>query len=422
MGYSEEKLDQKLALVSSRKCDKYDYLIAVACGAVAGLVDIFLVGSPRDSHLGQWSDAQVDHMVEAFAKKSGWKGGSTASAIGYLERNFRVNYDQRSTTDVGGAFQMGTTNHHLKSLAHSPDPIGLFFSILDQFQGKSSFISDGKLIRIETEHFELRGETFHAKIFCGFCNWLGHIMSDIAGSSGARGHGGRGSGIAIPFYELFQLANIGEIQIGKHRQSFAVLMTRVFQEGYDARFGITMAIPVIMTELFIRAGWAIKQHFYHDCPWEECVPSNRHADLRWMLIVGNATLCIFDGVDAVVRSGGNPIIFVARLNLIAWFKLILMILKELMIRFSFTYEDLKLQFESINRALDEYLARLKQIDYAKYEVELQEIQAINGILADEHAETTQIYQYFSAQGIDMQFHSFEEFDEKMQEDDFVLRI
>ena len=30
------------------KCDKYDYLAAVCCGAVAGLVDIFLVGSPID--------------------------------------------------------------------------------------------------------------------------------------------------------------------------------------------------------------------------------------------------------------------------------------------------------------------------------------------------------------------------------------
>ena len=26
------------------KCDKYDYLIAVGCGAIAGMIDIFLVG------------------------------------------------------------------------------------------------------------------------------------------------------------------------------------------------------------------------------------------------------------------------------------------------------------------------------------------------------------------------------------------
>lgn len=152
------------------------------------------------------------------------------------------------------------------------------------------------------------------------------------------------------------------------------------------------------------------------------MPSSQNPDLRWMLLVGNATLCIFDGVDALIRSGGNPVMFVMRLNIIAWFKLVLMILKELMIRFSFTYADLRHQLERINAALDEYLARLRSIDYEKYEQELREIQAIQVILTDEHAETGQIYQYLLNQGADMQFHSFEEFDQRMQEEDFVLRI
>lgn len=424
MPTEQEKLDAKIAMVSGRKCDKYDYLIAVGCGCIAGLVDIFLVGAPGDSVLGGWSDAQVDNVVMAFAKRTGWDGKNVASAIGYLQKKFPVNYDQRYPSDVENAFNMSTRNHHLKSLPHSPDPIGLFFSILDQFQGKASFIADGQLIRIDTSDgdFELRGETFQAKLFCGFCNWIGHIMSDVAGSSGGRGNnpGGRGSGVAIPFYELFLFCDFGEIQIGKDRQSFATLMTRVFQEGYDARFGLAMAIPVLLTELFIRAAWSIKQHFYHKRPWSECMPSSKHADLRWMLIVGNCTLCIFDGADAVIRSGGNPILFVMRLNLIAWFKLILMILKEFLIRYGFTYQDLKLQFQRINIALNEYLEQLKSVDYVQYEKELQGVQAIRGVLQDERAETVQIYEYFENFGIEMQFHSFEEFDRKMQDKNFNL--
>ena len=70
MAVKSEQLDKKLALVNARKCDKYDYLIAVASGAVAGLVDIFLVGAPGDSVLGNWSDAQVDKAVMSFAKLS----------------------------------------------------------------------------------------------------------------------------------------------------------------------------------------------------------------------------------------------------------------------------------------------------------------------------------------------------------------
>ena len=90
---------------------------------------------------------------------------------------------------------MTTINHHIKSLGHSPDPIGLFFSILDQFTNTASFISDGKLIRIDTSSSSLRlqGDNFIAKLFSGFVNWIGHIFSDMAGSSGSRGNGGRGT-------------------------------------------------------------------------------------------------------------------------------------------------------------------------------------------------------------------------------------
>ena len=46
--------EENIALLQKEdKCDKYDYLIAVACGVLGGIVDIFLVGSPRDSVLGK---------------------------------------------------------------------------------------------------------------------------------------------------------------------------------------------------------------------------------------------------------------------------------------------------------------------------------------------------------------------------------
>ena len=422
---TDQELDKKLALASARKCDKYDYLLAVASGAIAGLVDIFLVGSPGDSVLGNWSDAQTDKVVMRFAQTCGWKeNGSVASAIGFLEKKFPVNYDQRYSSDVDGAFPMNTRNHHIKSLAHSPDPIGLFFSILDQFQGTATFISNGQLIQINTDDsgVTLRGGNFWAKLFAGFCNWIGHIMSDVAGSSGGRGGSGRGSGIGIPFYELFLCCNFGSIQIGQDRQTFAELMTRVFQSGYDFRFGVAMSIPVVLNELLIRAVWAIKQHYYHGVPWEKCVPSQIHGDLRWMLIVGNATLCIFDGVDAAIRSKGNPIIFVLRLNLIAWFKLILMILKEVMIRYSFTYEDLRDVLCRINRELEAYVERLKAIDYASYQQELNDIQNLNHLLQSNNSDTSAIYQFLEKQGASLQFHSFDEFDQKMQDENFILEI
>ena len=39
---------------------------------------------------------------------------------------------------------------------------------------------------------------------------------------------------------------------------FATIATKAFEEGYDLRFGVAMAIPVLVTELSIRLIWSIK--------------------------------------------------------------------------------------------------------------------------------------------------------------------
>ena len=326
------------------RCDKYDYMIAAFCGAAAGLIDVLFVGEPHMSKLGNITDSMADNLVKKAAKLAGWKPkpgneDSIASAIGFFERNYSINYDQRSSNEVNGLYNMSTKNHHYKSLSHSPDPIGLFFSILDQFMNTSSFLSNGQLIRIDTSDKEspLKGSNFLSKLFSGFCNWLGHIMSDVAGSSGSRGQSslGRGTGVTIPFMELFQLCNFGSFQIGNNRQNLAILMTRIFQEGYDLRFGAAMAIPVLLEELMIKTIWAIRQRFYEKKDWTECFPTKQHADLRIMLIVGNGVLCLIDGTDAVIHGlskGGNIMTTILHLNFIAWIRLIMLALRELRFR------------------------------------------------------------------------------------------
>ena len=125
--------------------DKYDYLIAVACGAISGIIDVFLVGSPGDSVLGAWTDTQIDNCVMIFAKYNGWSPreenkSNVNSAIASLENKFRVNYDHKHDKDVHCSFNMSTKNHHMKSLAHSPSILGLFFSVLNQFTSTATFV------------------------------------------------------------------------------------------------------------------------------------------------------------------------------------------------------------------------------------------------------------------------------------------
>lgn len=380
--------ENRILITKNDKCDKLDYLIAAGCGVIGALIDVFLVGSPKNSALGTWTDSQVNSVVVSFAKLMGWKpSGScnTSTAIEFLQRKFPVNYDQATSMAVPGVENMSASNHHMMSIAHSPSPIGLFFSIINQFTSTSSFISNGKIVTVNTETFELRGNNFFSKLICGFVNWLGHLMSDVAGSSSSSRVSNRGSGIVIPFYELFGLCKLG--RFGNEKQDLAQIATKAFEQGYDFRFGLAMGIPVAITEFTIRLIWMIRRHFQYGYPIRDCIPTANHPTLRMMLIVGNGTLCVIDGLDAAIRSGGNMVNFFLRLNLIAWFRLITLILKEIFFRLKI---GLSLQktidsYKRVNQAMTEYLQQLEKIDIEAFK---KETNSYNKLIANfEKAET-----------------------------------
>lgn len=390
---TEEVQSNKELLLYHDKCDKYDYLVAVGCGVVGGLIDIFLVGTPGNSILGSWTDKQVDSAVKKFAKLLGWspregKENSVASAIGFLEKKFKINYDQRHTADVGNMFNMNTRNHHIMSLAHSPDIIGLFFSILGQFTSTSAFVSGGQLVIIKTETFELQGGNFIAKLFCGIANWFGHIMSDIAGSSGSRGKGGRGSGVAIPFYEMFQFFKFGKFNVEKDKQDFATIAIRAFQEGYDFRFGVAAEIPIVVTNLSIKLIWSLRRYFQYKLPLRKCIPTSRYDNLRIMVLIGNGTLCVMDGVDAVVESGGNALLMLTRLNIIGWLRLVRLVFKEICIRLDII-DGVEYNLESmkrVNLAIEECLAQIEKLDIERFDKETKQYNDLNSLLEHVNSE------------------------------------
>lgn len=415
-------------------CDKYDYYASVFSGLVAGMIDVLFVGAPGQSSLGNFTDEQTDNVVKKFASMCGWdpkkeKEDSIASAIGFLEKKFPVNYDMPYANFKEHVFTMAAKNHHIKSLAHCPDPIGLFFSIIDQFAGTATFISNGQIISVRTETQELQGGNFIAKLFCGFANWIGHIMSDAAGSSGGRGNSGRGSGVPIPFFEVFLLFDFGSFQVGKDRQTFAEVMTRVFQDGYDLRFGAAMAIPVVLNELFLRAFWAIKRHFYHELEWKKCIPSLKYKSLNKMLLIGNAGLCLVDTIDAGIRSGGNIVTFILRLNIVAWGRLIYLIFKYLTLsRAKIEYEKKHIEnmriIKEIETRTEELRLELKQFLEEQQLIIDNNLKIATLAIAADDVDTTgaalnNIAQLF---GAELQFTNFKEFDEFMLNPDTVFEL
>lgn len=349
------------------QCDAIDYALAAFCGTVAGLVDIFLVGTPGDSVLGKWTDAQTDKFVITIAKKLGWNPhkeneDSVGHAIGWLENRFEINYD--FTNDSGlhdaqnnqiskeirdalsegaplskirykigktaqGYIGLSTKNHHIKSLAHSPDLVGLIFSILDQLRGEARFVDRGRVVVFKVGN-ELHGSTLSGKIIAGFVNWLGHCISDVAGSNNSRKRGNRGMGLPMPGFELYQFIPIGKI--GEDQLSLADFTVKMFENGYDYRFGLALSIPVAINEIMVRLSFALKRYFYHHLPLAECIPVNlkvksvgiRQPELRRMMLIAHGTMCVWDAGDALVAyvtSSGDALNAALHLNYFAYIRL-----------------------------------------------------------------------------------------------------
>ena len=321
------------------ECDKTDYILAAASGAICGLMDIFLVGKSGESAIGDITDKWFANRTMDFAKICGWDGNSNdslSSAIQYLEKKFKIPYDQTGAGNVASlVFDLNPRNHHFKSLGHNPSLLGLFFSILDQLTNTSHFISEGELIYLQEadDKFVLQGGNISAKLFCGFVNWLGHLISDMSGSSSSKG---RGMGIPSPLWTwtndiiaIKKKLHITNLEFDKTINKFAL---EIYKQGYDLRFEVAKAIPVFVNELVVRMVYSIRRlvRFYLNNQnrvrsfkliWELCEPFS-NASVKRMLIVAHGTFCLLDVGDALAQGfiNGNGSFridqFVMRLNIV----------------------------------------------------------------------------------------------------------
>lgn len=323
-------------------CDKLDYILAVGSGALCGIIDIFLVGKPGESPIGQITDKWFFDRTMDFAKlchPDKKEFDSLESALRFLEKTFQVPYDQTGLGDAGRTvFGLNAKRHHFKSLGHNPSLLGLFFSILDQFTNTSHFVSDGQLISLQQadKEWELKGKNIPAKLFCGFVNWFGHIVSDVSGSQHSANMGKRGMGVPSPFWtwtnDIIAIkAKLG-LRVTDTDKALNDLALNIFEQGYDVRFQTAQAIPVFLNELIVRLIYAVRRLFryFSETPeekrtfphmWKTCEPFS-NSTVKRMLTVAHGTFCLVDIGDAAARAfiggGGtfNAVEFVLRLNIV----------------------------------------------------------------------------------------------------------
>lgn len=338
-----EQLDETIDSIQGLKsqADKVDYMLAAGSGALTGLIDIFMVGKPGESPVGEVTDQWFANRTKDFARITGWKGGKDeplSSAIRHLGKKFHVPYDQTGVGDAGASvFELNPTNHHFKSLAHNPNLLGLFYSILNQFQNTSSFVSGGQLITLvkANDKFELMGNNIPSKLFAGFANWIGHLISDVSGHENSVG---RGMGIPSPFWTWINSLNVIKRKMGlpvsTFDRSMNELAVQLFNQGFDIRFQAAQAIPVFINEILVRLLYSIRrmmqyfstveesESYSFKVMWESIQPFT-HPTVKRMLTVAHGTFCLVDLSDATIRSYTKgapgvfePVEFFLRLNII----------------------------------------------------------------------------------------------------------
>ena len=327
-------------------CNLIDYLLAAGSGALCGIIDIFLVSNPKkmnnkieNSILGKITDNWFAERTKDFARLCGWdnsKGDILSSALDFLQKKFKVPYDQTNLGEAAKtAFNIYPNNHHFLSLAHNPSLLGLFFAILDQFNHTSHFVVGGELIILENVNgnFVLYGNNEASKFVCAFVNWIGHLISDQSGSSSSKG---RGMGIPSPLWtwcnDIIAIKRTLNIEVSEFEKTYNDLAEKIFVNGYDARFQTTQAIPVFVNETITRFIYSLRRLFKYFKNtskqernikeiWKQCEPFS-NSSVKRMLTVAHGTFVAIDAshatISTLVKGKGtfNAVDFYMKLNIV----------------------------------------------------------------------------------------------------------
>ena len=339
---SEVQIDDALAQVNQQlerytfDGDKVDYAIAIASGILSGIVDSMLVGELSFEQANQWGNKQAEDIVLKVAKYQGYRGTELSQAVQYLEGRFPIAAD-KATNAFGGGLQ-----HHLRDFSHHPTPAGLICSILTQFTGKvygtdvnGAFMA----VSLEEDGLALVGKNFAEKITFGVINWIFHMASDVAGSSGSVVKGSAGTGLpgpilslvkelsALPFFENQDANGHKELSVYISKLFNGTLLGEWDENGrlvpmkFDLRteMGLGMqigkqAVPVVLNECIVRTFRLVRSlmrelsraevHSKEDLDkinWKSVIPfRNRLVDR--MLMISSMTFTIADTTDAAVHA------------------------------------------------------------------------------------------------------------------------
>ena len=254
------------------RLDKIDISIAAFAAIIGGAVDLLMVGIPKKGkgglEAGPLSDFIRKKFEEAFPPEELQKlASSKYSKVPYDAQ------DNRNTTEyVKG---LSAYYHRLLSLGHDP-LLGFVVGVFDIITGKMTTIDkSGKLLSQIMEEYADRKE---CDVFLAIAKQLMHLKSDLTTSMG----------LPAPLMGLFNFLQFGSIS--EEELTIAEIVQGMYYEGYDFVHFCSLSIPVMIVEVIIRVGYAIKR-IKEGRSIKESIPisldRNKHPKLSTMLFIGH---------------------------------------------------------------------------------------------------------------------------------------
>lgn len=255
------------------RMDAFDISIAALAGIVGATVDILLVGIPQKTPEGLKAGPLSDYIRDYFDKKFPEEemkklANSKVSKVPYDAQDNR-----HTTVHVEG---LSAYYHRLLQLGHDPI-LGFVFGVADILTGRMTTIDkNGKIVSQVIENYADRRET---DIFAALAKQLIHLKTDVITSMG----------LPVPLMSLFNLLQFGSI--GEEEQTIAEIVQGMYYEGYDFIHFCSMSVPIMLVEVIVRLGYAVKR-IKEGHSIKESIPFSlnreKHPKLETMLFMAHA--------------------------------------------------------------------------------------------------------------------------------------
>lgn len=265
------------------------------------------------------------------------------TAIEFLEWKFHLPGDGAYRA---GNFGIDGNTHRMDDLCHHPTLVGLVCCIIVQFTGSTLYVNKyGEDISIPitvNEYGNFVGKNPVTKLFSGVINWFitcaktianrkGHLMSDVATSSGLPGSflSTITELASIPCFRnedfLLKLRDAFKNGIGTGKGQVDLGVFNKLFEGAQSKWDVTtekavmhelkrQAIPVVINEVLVRASYFIRR-FIKELKekqdvklieWNNVIPFNNRTIVR-MMTIATGTFTTIDMADAAVHSAAKSV-------------------------------------------------------------------------------------------------------------------